>query len=195
MGIRKDPNFIEGPVTVIISRRVKPGRFREFEEWISGISRVTAQFKGYYGVNIIPPSDPGNTEYVVIFRFDNYKNLKRWEDSPIRSEWLERSVDLTEGDAYIRKLGGLEYWFRLPDNPLITPPPRYKMIVVTFIALFPAIILVSSVLDPLLNPLPELLRLAIALICTLIIMTYGIMPLMTRLLAFWLYSKKEKKHE
>ena len=190
MSIKKDHNLEEGPVTVIISRRVKPGRVQEFEEWTSGILRQVSKFKGYYGVNIIPPSDPGNLEYVVIFRFNSYKNLKRWEDSPIRSEWLERVRDLTEGESNVRKLTGLEYWFRLPNKPLTIPPPRYKMVIVTFIALFPTILLVSLVLNPLLGTLPELLRLAIAIIVTMILMTYWIMPLVTRLLAFWLYDNK-----
>ncbi len=190
MSIQKDHNLEEGPVTVIISRRVKPGRVQEFEEWTSGILRQVSKFKGYYGVNIIPPSDPGNLEYVVIFRFNSYKNLKRWEDSPIRSEWLERVRDLTEGDSDVRKLTGLEYWFRVPNKPLTTPPPRYKIVIVTFIALFPTILLVSLVLNPLLGTLPELLRLAIAIIGTMILMTYWIMPLMNRLLASWLYDNK-----
>jgi uncharacterized protein len=185
----KDYKLEEGPVTVIISRRVKPGRVQEFEEWTSGISRQVSNFKGYYGMNIIPPSDPSNLEYVVIFRFNSYKNLKRWEDSSIRSEWLERVRDLTEGDSDVRKMTGLEYWFRVPNKPLTTPPPRYKMVIVTFIALFPTILLVSLVLNPLLGTLPELLRLAIAIIGTMILMTYWIMPLMTRLLALWLYDK------
>ncbi len=190
MSIQKDHNLEEGPVTVIISRRVKPGKVLEFEEWTSGILRQVSKFKGYYGVNIIPPSDPGNLEYVVIFRFNSYKNLKRWEDSPIRSEWVERVRDLTEGDSVVRKLTGLEYWFRVPNKPLTTPPPRYKMVIVTFIALFPTILLVSLVLNPLLGTLPELLRLAIAIIGTMILMTYWIMPLMNRLLASWLYDNK-----
>lgn len=192
MNLHKDFNLEDGPVTVIISRRVKPGRVQEFEEWTSGILQQVSKFKGYYGVNIIPPSDPSSLEYVVIFRFNSYKNLKKWEDSPIRSEWLERVRDLTEGDSDIRKLTGLEYWFRVPNKPLTTPPPRYKMVVVTFIALFPTILLVSLGLNPLLGALPELLRLAIAIIGTMILMTYWIMPLMTRLLAFWLYDNTTK---
>jgi len=189
MSLPKDNNLKEGPVTVIISRRVKPGRVQEFEEWTSGISREVSNFKGYYGVNVIPPSDPSNLDYVVIFRFNSYKNLKRWEDSSIRSEWIERVRDLTEGDSDVRKLTGWEYWFRVPNKPLTPPPPRYKMVIVTFIALFPTILLVSFVLNPLLGTLPELLRLAIAIIGTMILMTYWIMPLMTRLLALWLYDK------
>ena len=27
-------------------------------------------------------------EYVIIFRFNNYDNLRKWENSEIRNEWL-----------------------------------------------------------------------------------------------------------
>jgi len=194
MDIDEVHNLSEGPVTVIISRRVKPGRVQDFEEWTSEISKIVSTFEGYYGTNIISPSEPSNPEYVVIFRFNSYKNLKKWEDSPIRSEWIKRAGKFTEGGVDIRKFTGLEYWFRLPEKPLTTPPPRYKMAVVTFIALFPTIVLVGLVLNPFLYDLPQLLRLAVALISTMILMTYWIMPLMTRLLAFWLFKDRGSKN-
>ena len=41
---REDP-----PVTAVASRRVKPGREREFEEWVSGIRAAVKKFPGYIG--------------------------------------------------------------------------------------------------------------------------------------------------
>jgi hypothetical protein len=74
----------QDPVTLTVSRRVKRGREAEYETWLKGINQVAASFPGFCGVNVIRPSSNGQGEYVSIFRFDSYTNLKAWEESEIR---------------------------------------------------------------------------------------------------------------
>lgn len=71
------------------------------------------------------------------------------------------------------------------------PPPRYKMLIVTCIAAFPTLNVVNFLLQPL-KPLPLLLRTLIATVVLLTLMTYVIMPRMTKLFAGWLYPKSRK---
>ena len=158
-----------------------------------GIDQEASKFEGHLGTQLIRPSNHISSEYVVIFKFNNYNNLKKWEDSPIRERWIEKTGDFTEGTAHIHKLTGLEYWFALPKEPLQTPPPRYKMAVATFLALFPTINLVNLILNPLLGDFQGIFRLAISVMVTVALMTYLVMPLMTRLLAFWLYKNLQNE--
>ncbi len=184
----EDQNIDEESVTVIVSRRVKLGREKEFEEWAAGISLEAQNFEGYLGTKNIKPSKNSNSNSVVIIKFNRYKNLKKWEDSPIRAKWIEKAINFTEGDVQVQKLTGLEYWFTLPKTPLQTPPPRYKMAIVTFVALFPTINFVNLVLNPLSGFLHGTFNMAISVIVTVILMTYVVMPLMTRLFASWLFK-------
>jgi antibiotic biosynthesis monooxygenase (ABM) superfamily enzyme len=46
------------------------------------------KFERHMGVNIIRPTDPSYPKYIVIFRFNTYENLTKWERSEIRKEWL-----------------------------------------------------------------------------------------------------------
>ncbi|MDA3941791.1 MAG: antibiotic biosynthesis monooxygenase [Spirochaetia bacterium] len=188
MCIPKDQSMNEDSVTVIVSRRVKVGREEDFEDWVSGISNAAWEFEGYLGTKIIRPSTHTNLDYVVIIKFNHYKNLKNWEDSAIRATWIEKTIDFTEGVVKVQKLTGLEFWFTLPKTPLKTPPPRYKMVIVTFLALFPTINFVNLILNPLLYNFQGILLMLINVMVTVIFMTYGIMPLMTRLFAFWLFK-------
>src|SRR5215217_6531262 len=55
------------PVTAVASRRVKQGREREFEEWVSGILAAANRFPGYLGSEVLRPSDPEDNEYKIIF--------------------------------------------------------------------------------------------------------------------------------
>src|SRR5688572_26167297 len=86
-----------GPVTVIVTRKAKKEKINEFEEWMDGIIHEAMRFEGHMGVNIIRPTDPSNPEYVVIFRFNSYENLAKWEKSEIRKEWLDKSKEVAEG--------------------------------------------------------------------------------------------------
>ena len=74
----------EGPVTVTVSRRVKPGREAGYEAWLKHISGVAGRFPGHMGVNVIRPDGVRHKDYVTIVRFDSYRHLRHWEESPER---------------------------------------------------------------------------------------------------------------
>jgi uncharacterized protein len=100
------------PVTVIVKRIVKKNKIKEFEEWLSGINREVSRQNGSMGIDIIRPTDKeSKPEYVIIFRFDNYGNLTKWENSSIRNEWLKKGRELVQSDPDVQKLTGLEFWF------------------------------------------------------------------------------------
>ena len=188
----RDEKLIDPPITVVISRKVKPGCEKAFEKFISGITASAMTFKGHLGTNVFRPSSPGNNEYQIIFKFDRASNLQIWEESECRRQWLARAESLRLEPASIRVITGLETWFTLPAAKQITPPPRHKMAAITLFALFPLIQLANLTLAPLLEllPLPLLLRSLIITAILVLLMTYVAMPRMTRLFSPWLYPKK-----
>ena len=70
-------------------------------------------------------------------------------------------------------------------------PPRYKMVVVTWLAVYPMITLILVLFWPLLSLLPMLLRTLVLTAVMVTLMTYVIMPRMTRLFSSWLYPDRE----
>ena len=65
------------------------------------------------------------------------------------------------GPAHTSFVTGLETWFTLPGHPGASPPPPYKMALLTWITIFPLITAIVVVTGPLLGGLPLVLRLAI----------------------------------
>ena len=57
------------------------------------------------GIDIIRPTNnsKSKSEYVIIFRFDKYDNLEKWEKSTIRNEWLQKGKELAESDYVCTK--------------------------------------------------------------------------------------------
>src|SRR5262245_59483199 len=65
-------------------------------------------------------------------------------------------------------------------------PPRWKMVVVTLLAIYPLISLVQLLLVPLLEDLPSPVRTLVTSVLLVCLMTYLVMPLMTHLFSGWL---------
>lgn len=181
----------DGPVTVVVNRRVKPGTEARVEEWLHGITAEALRFPGHLGVNVIRPPSAATGDYVLIFRFDTYEHLRAWEESPARAEWLKRAEEFTVGAPRVRKVTGLEYWFDAPGQP--GPPPRHKMTLVTVLGIYPLLILLVPTLRSLLHGLPELIAALVSALIMVGLMTYAVMPLLTRLLAPWLFPKPPRK--
>ena len=181
---REDP-----PVTGVASRRIEPGREEEFEAWISGILGTVKGFPGYLGSDVLRPSgSETDDEYSILYRFDHASNLKRWEESDERRRWLDKAGPLVR-EQTVRRLTGLETWFTLPSREGQPAPPRYKMAIVTWLAVFPTVLIIFTLFGPLLNLLPTVLRTLLFTLTMVTLMTYLIMPRMTRIFSFWLYPR------
>jgi uncharacterized protein len=190
---RNRPPGEDPPVTAVASRRVKRGREQEFEEWVSGILSEANKAQGYLGSEVLRPSDSGDDEYRIVFRFDHASNLHAWENSEERRRWLRKSRPLLREEENVRVLTGLETWFTLPAKAGEPSPPRYKMATVTWLAVFPVVTVIFSLFGQWLNMLPTLLRTLVFTVVMVTLMTYVIMPRMTRLFCFWLYPDAEKE--
>lgn len=157
---------------------------------MSGILAAAGEFPGYLGSNVIRPSGPDD-EFQIVFKFDHASNMKRWEESQERRLWLRKSRDLLVEKEKVRVLTGLETWFTLPSKDGEPSSPRYKMAVVTWLAVFPTVLVIFTLFGPVLNLLPTVLRALVFTLTMVTLMTYVIMPRMTRLFSFWLYPNRE----
>ncbi|MBW4550825.1 MAG: antibiotic biosynthesis monooxygenase [Aphanocapsa sp. GSE-SYN-MK-11-07L] len=178
------------PVTVIFTHFVKQGCEAAYEQWVQGISQAARQFDGHLGLSILRPSPGVRREYVSILKFDSYDNLKAWMESAARQEWLEKAAPLVE-DLKVEMLTGMEAWFTLPSQPPIKPPPRYKMAILSWVAVYALLSLLGFSLAPLLAALPAFVRTFIISVIMVLLMTYLVMPWMTQWTKAWLYPKRK----
>jgi uncharacterized protein len=180
----------DGPVTTTVTRRVKSGHEAAYEAFLAGITGTAKDFPGYLGVEVFRPAVGDGGEYRTVYRFDSPAHLRRWLDSPERAAWLERAEPHVAGPMRTQFLTGLEGWFTLPAQPGAPPPPPYKMAIVTWVTIFPLITVIVLALAPLIGGLPVVARLAVTTAVAVPLMTWVIMPRMTRLLHRWLYPHR-----
>jgi antibiotic biosynthesis monooxygenase (ABM) superfamily enzyme len=180
-------------VTVLYSRRVKPGREADFEAWARGIVAAARQFPGHLGASVLDA--PGSREYHILFTFADRRSLRAWLDSDERRRWLVRVGELLEADRGLQQLTGLETWFKLPGSnvPTMTPPPRWKMWLVSLVAVYPLVLAFQVLVVPRMARLPLPLRALVFPLVLLTLMTFVVMPMVTRALRRWLGPRHDQE--
>jgi antibiotic biosynthesis monooxygenase (ABM) superfamily enzyme len=176
------------PLTTVIARRVRPGKEADFEDWLEGIIAVSTRFDGHQGVTVLRPA-PGSREYVLVVRWRDFEASRRWVESDERAAWLAKLEPLAEGEARVEEKCGLETWFTLrPEAPGGPPPPsRSKMAIMTLVAIYPLITILGYVLVPQLEDFPTALRTLVVCAILVPLMTWVVMPRMTRIFWGWLF--------
>jgi uncharacterized protein len=173
------------PVTVDVMQHAKPGCEPQYEAAIADLMAAAEGFEGYLGASVFRTG----SDYRIVFKFDHLSKLQQWEASAIRRKLVTQVECFTQGKATFQVLTGLETWFTLAPQQAMILPPRYKMRLVTCLAAFPTGNLVSLRIQPWLQGLPGLLRSLVSTVLMLGLMTYVIMPRVTKLFAGWLYPK------
>ncbi len=175
----------EQAVFRVVRRSAKPGCAQAYEALVRAMFESARAFPGYQSAELIPPHEPDG-EYQIIQRFATMADLECWNASSERADWMEKISHVAEGDPQYRLLHGLEAWF----GPVVVAPskipPRWRMTLVSWLGIFPTVALLLSYVSPRLKTLPFLLQVAIITGLVAILMSYVIMPRLSRWLGWWL---------
>lgn len=181
------------PVTVVVRRRVKPGREAAYEAWLARLVSDAKGLPGFLGSELQKP-DPHQTsrEYTSVFRFDSLEHLRGFEESELRRKALLEVTDLVEGDALWQKLTGLELWFTPPPGTVVPQPDRLRMALLMIVVVYGLVLSIGQLVALVLGDAPLPLRLLVTITIEVFLMTYVIMPRLTRWLAFWIYPSTKR---
>ncbi len=175
------------PATAVFSWTVKPGKEQEFEQRMHEIHRVARTYPGHMGVTTI--KSPGRSDnFQTVLRFDTQAHLDAWLRSPTRQELAQALEEVAHNES-AKKATGLETWFNIPGQPQITPPPRWKMVIATSIAIYPISLVYGLFVAPHILHWSVWVRSLCLPIFAPIILTYLLMPFLTQhVLKRWLYK-------
>jgi uncharacterized protein len=141
---------MDKPIHIAITRRVRKTHVAEFERALADFASRSLAQPGVLGVHCLhPPPGSGSTEYGIMRSFANPADRDAFYQTALYKEWLARIEPMVEGEATYRQLDGLEAWFRDSQSPM---PPRWKMALLTWVAVWPVSMLVPAILAPMLGP-------------------------------------------
>lgn len=175
------------PVTVVVTRRVKRGREAAYEAWLERLVREASTMPGYLGTSIQRPAPGAPPEYTSVFRFDSVANLRAFEASELRRRALAEVGEHVEADATWRELTGLELWFTAPPTVVVPQPSRFRMALVMIVIVYGLVLSIGRGVALVLETAPAPLRLFLTITIEIFLMTYVLMPRVTRHLARWIY--------
>ena len=182
---------VDGPVTVSITRRVAGEDTTQMIAWVRAGTAMAELFPGFLGAGWVRPGD-GSPEWHMLYRFADHESLRAWESSPERQWWLRSGEGLVEHTRAERRTG-IEGWFEEPESTrvetLAAPPapPRWKQSLLIWMAFFPVNLLATVTLGQLLVHWPVVLRVLVMTLTLTPIMTYLVLPALTKRLEGWLH--------
>lgn len=172
------------PATAVFARRVKPGNEAEYEKLAQEMVEASEAFPGHLGATMLHDAD--SSSYTILYSFIDRPALQAWLESPQRATLLAQADQIAESHLRLPPLTGLETWFTLPHQATVKPPPRWKMWLVSLLAIYPFVVAFQASLTPLVITWPLLLRSAILPLTLLTLMTFVVMPVVTRIAQPWL---------
>lgn len=184
------------PVTVSIVRHVAPENAHQMLAWVRSGSSLAERFDGFLGAGWVRPA-PDSDEWHMLYRFADHASLRAWDSSSQRAWWLGSAQGLV-GESRLERRTGIEGWFDEPVQhdvedlrPAPTAPPRWKQAVVIWLAFFPLSLALGSLLLATGLHVNIVLRTLLTTLAATPIMTYGLLPWMTKRFEFWLKPHAE----
>ncbi|WP_406076474.1 antibiotic biosynthesis monooxygenase [Micromonospora sp. NBC_00858] len=183
------------PVTVAIARRADPARASEMVAWMRAGTALAEAFPGFLGAGWVQ-SGPGSADWHMLYRFADAETLHRWEESPQRHWWLSSAQGIVEHTRVERRTG-IEGWFDPPLEHWVDPvepippasPPRWKQAVTIWLAFFPLSLTATLLTTRFLADVPLAARVLLMTLCLTPLMTYLVLPQITRALHWWLHGQ------
>ncbi|GAA1978206.1 antibiotic biosynthesis monooxygenase [Microbacterium pumilum] len=197
------------PITVAIERRIDPARTVEATSWMQAGTDLATGFAGFLGSGWVRAGEASDLWY-MLYRFRDIPTLEAWEQSPQREWWLESGRTFAD-EVRVERRTGIEGWFDAPfatdvesrdaggafpastatgpiQQPIPAAPRRWKQAVAIWLGFFPTNLLASWLLGfiPGFAELPLVLRVLFATLALTPVMTYLVLPWVTRMLRPWL---------
>ncbi|MBQ1047958.1 antibiotic biosynthesis monooxygenase [Micromonospora sp. C51] len=186
------------PVTVAVARRADPARTDEMVAWMRAGTALAEAFPGFLGAGWVRRA-PGSGDWHMLYRFADPDTLRRWEESPQRHWWLTSAQGIVE-HTHVERRTGIEGWFDPPRAAAIEPldaeptvppsPPRWKQAVTIWLAFFPLSLTATLLTGQLLPGLPTAARVLVMTLTLTPLMTYLVLPRITRALHWWLHGQR-----
>lgn len=165
-------------VTTIVHHYIKADKDEEFRSWLKETREESKNYSGYIDSNLLEREQTKDGDFISIFRFDTYQNLKTWVDSEVHQRQMDKLQELSFNEAKLQSYEGLEFWFDRVSGDRVSAS-TFKMSVVTFIGLLPLVLIIPPLYEKLTGT-TGLLSISISTAITVLLMSYVVMPILNK---------------
>ena len=183
------------PVTLVLSREVKPGHEQAFEEVLHRLAAEVGRQPGHLAVAVLTPPPGGRLIYTIVSHFASQPDVDAWLSNPVRARLIAEADLHASGDLVTRYVSGLEGGLAQPGSPVLVPPARWRIVVISVAGLLPLLEAVTYLLAPRLTGLPVWARPLISVLILIPLMQYVVMPALSRAARGFLYPARPGEPE
>lgn len=88
--------------TVLVARRVVPGKEALFAEWMTRITHAAQKAEGHVASDVQRPDSAHPDEWMIVYRFEDADSLDVWLESDIRMQLLKEGANLILGEPRVQ---------------------------------------------------------------------------------------------
>ncbi len=174
----------DGNLAVVERYLVRPGQAERFEAHLARLEQLATPAAGWVALDIVAPLDEACPEYLVVHRVSPTAWRAAARAEPWR-RWRREAGALAEAvRAEAGARHGMAAW--LAPRPS-AGPVRWRMTVLSTLVIWPLVLLLERVLDPVVGDLPPWAAGLVVTAALSALLTYVVLPRATRLLAGWLH--------
>jgi antibiotic biosynthesis monooxygenase (ABM) superfamily enzyme len=170
---------------VAVTRKVRPGMETAFESAIHEFFEQASELPGTTGAYLLRPLGQDRS-YGILRAFDSDADRDAFYASEVFKRWDDRVAPLVEGPAERRPMHGLEAFFRGAGDP-----PAWKMAVLTWLAVNPAVWIWANGVPSVYGGLPPLVELVVVNFFVVVTLTWAFMPFLVHAFQGWLSAGEQ----
>lgn len=173
-------------VVVVVAHAVDPRREAEFLAWHERMLRAERAFTGFLGSELFRPVPGIQDDWTIVYRFDTAENLDRWLASPERARMLDEGRGFRDFRLH-RISQPFGSWFAFAGaDPAAPAPAAWKTALSVLVALYPTVVVLTLAIRELWGGAELWQSLLLGNVLSVALLTWVVMPVVTRALRFWL---------